>query len=322
MDSIYVVAVLCIFFAVSFAQSTTPHINEVFIGKCYEKNPTGVVCSDLWQEFSAAAVIGNNVVNDTDYAPFFKVSDFSTPKDNILFWSGNQAFAIALANDGTRFTTVEETSTGYILNGLSWCGVPGAVPPRFDYTNPCLYPSNSTYYGTQGVWAQSSKRFAQGAQGNITILLQPAQLQYKEGPYMAYRNTSVFSQVELPNINASRVTSATVLLITNLTLAPEEHCGSGSLITLQKELKERLGFEANCIDDPKEIYLILCPQDDTETAQCLAATLAYSETEPSLRTKEHIYFVWALAASITVAALLVLVVYYAIRAKRAGYVEI
>jgi len=226
-----------------------------------------------------------------------------------------------IANDGSRYTTVEETPTGYILNSLSWCGVPGAEPPRFDYTNPCLYPSNSTYYGTQGVWSQSSQRFAKGANGHVTILLQPAQLYYNDGPFMAYRNTSVFYQIELPNINAAQITGVDVLLIANLTLAPYERCGNGSMLDLEKDFTAKFGFKPKCIDDPLGIYLILCPDDNTATAECLAATLAYTEYNIN-QTKQLIYFAWALSATICSAALLVLVVYFAIRSRKNGYAEI
>jgi len=314
----FVAVVLCALISTSCAQSTTLHIAEIFVGKCFLHNPTGVNCTLLWETFSTAAMIGNNVVNDSNYAPFFQIANFSTAQDHILFWSGNQAFALLISDDGSRYTTVEGTSTGYVLNQLSWCGVPNANPPSFDYSSPCLYPSNATYYGTQGVWAQASKHFAQGAHGNITILLQPARLNYDSGPYMAYRNTSVFHQIELPNINASRVTDARVLLISNLTLAPNEKCGSGSLLTLAEDLKAKFGFEPECLDDPALIYDILCPDDNTATAQCLAAALA-REDNPNNAT---VYFVWALSTTIGCAALLVLVVYFSLRSRRGSYSEI
>jgi len=293
------------------------------LGKCFQKNPADVNCTEVWEKFSAAAAMANNVVNDTDYLPFFSVANFATARDNILFWSGNQAFALMIANDGTRYTTIEETSTGFVMNGMNWCGVYGANPPRFDYNTPCVYPSNSTYYGTQGVWAQSSKRFAQGASGLITILLQPGRLNYNDGPYMAYRNTSVFYQVELPNIDKNQVTGVQVLLIVNLTQAPDEKCGSGSLVALAHDLKEKFGFAPNCTDNPLDIYELLCPDGATATAECLAATLAYNQYDPEAGAKERLYLIWALTASVVCAAMLVLVVYFAIRARRAGqYAEI
>lgn len=67
------------------------------MGKCYEKNPSGNVnCTELWDTFSEAAQINNNEVNDNDYSSFFEVADFSTPKNGILFWSGNQVLIIII----------------------------------------------------------------------------------------------------------------------------------------------------------------------------------------------------------------------------------
>jgi len=312
---------VCVLLPASFAQ-TTPWIAEVFTGKCYERNPTGVNCTELFSAFSSAAMLGNNILNDSYYEPFFALANLSTPQDNILFWSGNQAFALALANDGTRYTTVEETSTGYILNGLNWCGVPDASPPRFDYTNPCLYPRNATYYGTQGVWAQCSQRFAAGASGHVSILLQASQLNYNSGPYLAFRNTSVFYQIELPSLNRSKVTNATVLLISNKTLAPNEVCGSGTLLELNDMMQKHLNFTPLCVDDPQKIYEILCPSDSTGTAQCLAATLAYSESQKQNDKENRIFFIWAVGASAVALTLLFATVYFGIRAQRKGYSEI
>lgn len=300
-------------FTLSFAQPTTPYIQEVFVGKCYQRNPTGVNCTDLWVAFSAAASMNNWALNDTYYDPFFSVANFSTPVNQILFWSGNQAFAMAIANNGQAFTTIESTSTGYVLNGLSWCGTPAN---QFDYTNNCLYPRNATYYGTQGVWARASQFFARSATGAITILLQPNRLNYNSGPYMAYRNTSVFYLVELPNINIAQVTSVTILLLANKTLAPGEVCGNGSLATLQTDIQAKFQFAATCIDDPKQIYNILCPNGSVATAECMSATLAYSEAPPVSTATQDAYFVWAIVMTIALAAVSVLTLYFFFRARR------
>jgi len=299
---------------VSFAQSTTPFIPEVFVGKCYERNPSGANCSALWDAFSQAATLSNTQVTDADYAPFFVLSNFSTPTNGILFWSGNQAFALAISNsDNARFTTVEGTSTGYVLNGLSWCGMPNSNPPSFDFTDPCIYPSNSTYYGTQGVWAQCSKRFAQGATGKVTVLLQPTRLNFSSGPYQAYRSTSVFAQTELPSMNVTLVESVTILLLANYSIAPGEKCGNGTLSVLADVVKTKFGFSPTCIDDAQAIYKILCPDANTNTPECLAASLAVTQ-ESGTPKKEQVYLIWALVATVAAAAFIVLTAYFAIRA--------
>lgn len=80
-----------------------------------------------------------SIVRLPDFNSFFEQTNFMSPRDNALFWSGNKDFANRLSQDGSKFTTLEETSTGFVLNGLNWCGsryVEG-VPPSFDYVNSC-----------------------------------------------------------------------------------------------------------------------------------------------------------------------------------------
>jgi len=293
-------------------QPTTPHIQEIFMGKCFEKNPgwdpipnslPGVNCSLLWQTFAMGAEKDMHVVTDNDFKPFFSVAPFGSPKDNALFWSGNKNFANRLAADGTRFTTLEETSTGYILNGLSWCGklLENGTEPAFDYHNSCDYAQNSTYYGSQGVWNSCSKAFASSVTGDINILLQPQQLYYTSGPYLAYRNTSIFKLIELPSMNSQAISNIRILLLINTTSAPLERCGSGSLKDLSDEILAKFHFAPTCVDDPEQIIDILCDGGQENTPECTAAYMnAHQESRSIL--------VWAIIGTCMSAVLLVAVI--------------
>jgi hypothetical protein len=298
-------SLLCIlsFASITYCQTpTTPYFPEVFLGKCFDKNPTGVDCYSLLGNFSNAAMTDNSQVALLPglYEPFFDMANFSTPNSSILFWSGNMAFALAISSNDPRFVTVEETSTGYILNSLSWCGTPNHT---YDYGTPCYYLTNDTYYGSQGVWTRASTMFAQGAHGSVYVLLQPASIGGNPPVYQAYRNTSIFGQTELPNINPNNVTDITVLLLKNSTLAPNERCGSGTLLTLVSVIQQRFNFTPTCIDEPQAIYALLCPRNTQVSAQCLAATLVYTYSTSSPQSD----FAWAVAAT-AVAGFLFLVV--------------
>lgn len=63
--------------------------NQVFLGKCFDKNPVGTDCYALYGNFSAAGQTDNSQLTDAMYDPFFAIANFSTPKSSILFWSGN-----------------------------------------------------------------------------------------------------------------------------------------------------------------------------------------------------------------------------------------
>jgi len=291
------------------------------LGKCYDHNPSDTDCQALWNAFSSAAAVDNRVVNDTYWAPFFQIANFSTAPSTILFWSGNMAFALAVSSNDIRFVTVEETSTGYVTNGLSWCGLPGTNPPQFDYVDPCVYSSNSTYYGLQSYWTQASALFAQGASGNISILLQPQPVvSGNTSVYMAYRPTSIFYTIELPHMIPSQIESITVLLLRNETVAPGEACGTGSLVTLQSDIYKKFGFNYTCIDDPVLIYNIFCP-NGTTSGQCLAATLVYAESlqkqlNNSKNDNNDGYLGWAVAVTVLAVIFFVVTLFLVVKALR------
>jgi len=299
-------------FVVCYSQGTTPFIQQVFVGKCYEKNPSGVNCTLLWDSFSQAAEINNYNNNNNNYIPFFNNANFSTPNNGILFWSGNMAFALSISNVGGQFTTVEGTSTGYVLNGMSWCGT---TDNTFDYSGNCLYESNATtkYYGMSEVWKQSSHEFAEGASGDITVLLEPIPY-LPGGPSLAFRNNSIFALVELPSLNTTKVTGITILLLPNNTAAPYEICGNGSLTNLSNIIHQKFGYYPRCIDNPKKIYEILCPDGNTSTPECLTALMAYNNYKDApMPRNEKNYLIWALFMTVTTCAAIVIATYMSLR---------
>jgi hypothetical protein len=173
--------------------------------------------------------------------------------------------------------------------------------PAFDYVNSCDYAQNTTYYGAQGVWNSCSRGFATGVTGNINILLQPQRLNYTSGPYLAYRSTSIFYLIELPNINPQAVSSIRILLLVNSTSAPLERCGSGSLKDLSDDIVTKFHFAPTCVDDPEELVNILCSGQEN-TPECTAAYMnAQQEQSRGI-------LVWAIIGTCTSAVLLVAII--------------
>jgi len=273
------------------------------MGKCFQKNGDSTNCSYLWQTFSMGAEQDMWRATIDDFKPFFAVASFGSDRDNALFWSGNKNFATTLSDDGTRFTTLEDTSTGYILNGLSWCGkrYEDGIPPAFDYQNSCDYAQNSSYFGSQGVWNQCSRSFASTVSGKVNVLLQPQPLYYTSGPSLAYRSTSIFKLIELPSMDANLVTEIRILLLINKTSAPKELCGQGSLKDLRNDIVAKFHFEPLCVDDPEEIIRILCDSGQQTTPECMAAYMTAHEASRSI-------LVWALVGTCSAVVLLITVI--------------
>jgi len=324
----------CVFTVVCFvtlfegvrAQPTTPYFPQVFAGKCLQKYSDkngGDTCNKLWGTFSSAAMMDMSMVTDKEFQPFYDSADFSTLPDNALFWSGSKDFANRLATDGTYFTTLEETNTGYILNGMSWCGsqfVPN-VPPSFDYEDSCDFVQNATYYGAQGVWKKCSQYFAAGVSGNITILLQPQPYVYGGGPYLAYRNTSIFAQIELPNINPAKVTAIRLLVITDTTNAPQEKCGSGSVNQLYADIVKKFNKVPECVDNPADVLAVLCLHQDDNSPECVVASSCTDNNSSDSTDINRGLLMWAVMGSGTAAflALIVVVLTVNVLHLRRGY---
>jgi len=302
-------ATLFMLISLNTAQPTTPHIQSIFTGKCYEKNPENTNCTELWATFALGAEMDMTRVTNADFDPFFTIANFSSSPNNALFWSGNKGFANRLSQDGTRFTTLEETSTGFVLNGLSWCGNPyeNGTSPSFDYINSCNYSQSPGYFGSQGVWNRCSQGFAAGVSGAITILLQPQYLYYDHGPILAYRNTSIFAVIELPSMHPQQITQVTILLLANKTLASEEVCGSGSLKELQAAIVNQLKIEPSCVDDPEKIIGILCDNGNESTPECMAAYMTAHET-PDTKQNDRGILVWAIIGTSVSSVLLLAVI--------------
>jgi len=278
------------------------------MGNCYQRNPTEVNCSQLWEAFSNGAKMDNNVVNISYYEAFFSMANFSSPLDQAIFWSGNMGFAAALSSDGDKFTMLEETSTGFILNGLNWCGLPysNGTAPDFDYVNVCPFYSTGTYFGTQAIWQRCSQMFAQNAMGDINVLLQPTPL-YTNGPYLAVRNTSIFYTIEYPNLDVSKVTSIRLLVLKNTTYAPDEVCGSGTLQMLSQNIAQRFNFAPTCIDDSQQLISILCDGDaKTAAAECILAVFSH-QSQPAPTTSPLVIEKWALSTTVILTVAMVLI---------------
>lgn len=144
------------------------------------------------------------------------------------------------------------------------------------------------------MWNQCSHFFATNASGAITVLLQPQNLYYDHGPVIAFRNTSIFSMIELPSMNTSSITSITILLLANKTLAPDEICGHGSLVDLRNAIYTKFHFEPSCVDDPEKIIGILCQDGQEHTPECMAAYMTAHNTPPDDGISRRELLVWAI----------------------------
>ena len=288
---------------VAAGAGTTPMLQEVFLGRCAwamsSKGKTGQAetlakCTALWNTFEAltAHTPLNSPTwsrNGSSFDSFFRLSNFSTPKDKAIFWSGTEHRVHEVSpvydwptGNQRRFWTMEDTIGGSIANGLRWCG----GPDGYDYDSCPAWPETR---GTDSFWAGASTAFAKGVSGAAFAMVRGVEERSDCNPDKgscdpgrpAFRDTSFFATYELPNLSPERVTNFTVLLIHN-TKMPHETCTDPASSVVKNRMLERIAAQlrrpshaVRCVDDLNEIRRIVCAdeQADGEGRAPLAACM-------------------------------------------------
>jgi hypothetical protein len=222
--------------------TATANFDSIFLGRCHERIATfnlELDCQLYLEAFYRALDVPSE--GAVDYTEFMAMSNFAGQKDHNLLWSGDLIFAQELAISG-RFKNLETTFTGGILNGLVWCVNPqGMSCPIWD-----------SAFAMKMFWGNASYHFATQTEGSATVFLLA-----KEGG--AYRNSSIFSQIEVPNLNPNQISSFQIWVKTsNVTL---EACGLGSVATLYRDLVHRQIRNITCFNNPTTIDWLSCVND-------------------------------------------------------------
>lgn len=272
---------------------TTKYLAEIFSGRCSDytdctlphsfqckTNPQRslVNCTAALYEFlQAFAKVDPCNVPDDAYDKLLTEAMIHSEPDETLFWSGTMEIAINIATVTSRYTSIERTLAGYILNGLTWCGQAAhGVTPTYQ-TSSCPRCINGKPDASYQFWRSASRHFAAQARGDVSLLLDSTR---KNG---AFRNTSTFAMEELPNIDPMKVDHVYIHLVQNVS-APinttRETCDTGSIKVL-RSLLETKGLNYTCTEDDLEFMMIQCVEyQDAIPCQSLfsSATIFTSST--------------------------------------------
>lgn len=261
---------------------TVEELEQLFIGRCMDYQTTlhkpsfcpigSKDCSDLWKKFVSAF---NNTssqcnVSVSSYDDFIKAADLNITGKQ-LFWSGVRGFAQRFSEDGLRYTTLEDTLIGYLINGLNFCGGtaggnPNVPCPRRNATT-CPSPASA------GFWTSASINFAKKAAGEVYVLLNAT-----NNPII--KNTSTFWTFELPQWRKGVVTKLTAYLINE---SPEsvEACKEDKSIKDLKDFLMNLSISFDCIENPRELLFTYCA-DPSETSAICSGFIVSSASVPAL----------------------------------------
>lgn len=264
--------------AVAYEEGTTPHFENIFLGRCFEHGCLSCTdenkmanCQNIYNAFLDAVLSAPNCeLDDNAYDTFISMVAPNLPEDMTAFWSGTYDIAHELSSITRDFYTMEDSFMGYLVDGLNWCGNADQTGlgflecPSWDY-DKCYGQATSVF------WNKASATIAAQARGEVSVVLNG---DTTEG---AFRDSSFFARVEAPNLDPAKVTKANILLVHELGSIPYETCDEPiTLINLWSLLEEK-GIEYSCTDNPEEARFIQCSQDP-DHAQCASCEFAEGES--------------------------------------------
>ncbi|XP_070212905.1 ADP-ribosyl cyclase/cyclic ADP-ribose hydrolase-like isoform X2 [Littorina saxatilis] len=263
------------------SNGATEDLREVLTGRCVQYKTTvnpSAVCGPL-KEVNCTAVVNSFIeafagqqpcnVSMTRYDAFLSATRHNMPADQSLFWHSVYGWVHRYSQGGLRKITLEDTLTGYMIDGLRFCSDPSreggiggpetSFCPTFGHTDNCSLNAEVSF------WSAASKDFATKARGIITVMLNAST---GEG----FSDTSFFGRLELPNLNASVVTHANIWLVQQPGDVIKERCDSETIQKLQTRFREK-SISSTCIFNPQDVMWILCwdHQDDPQCRDLVAS---------------------------------------------------
>lgn len=260
--------VLCLVSLIS-GKGSTPHLKDIVLGRCWDFQVqkqhavSAKNCSKIWELFYTAFAYKDPCdTTFADYKPYFDEvgMDIVLPNKS-LFWSGTYKEAHVFSDFDSRYTTLEDTMAGWIVNGLTWCGDQSNSSDGINYSS-----CPSCDYFTP-FWGQASSRFAAKASGIVRVMVNGTRVNNSGYPVPAYRKDSYFGQFELPNLRVEAITKLLILVVHSIDGPYLESCGNGSIEQLQNDARHR-GINATCYDDPDDVEHLLCA-DHPMSRACL-----------------------------------------------------
>ncbi|XP_068730274.1 ADP-ribosyl cyclase/cyclic ADP-ribose hydrolase-like isoform X1 [Montipora capricornis] len=248
-------------------QGTTPHLQEIFIGRCWDfvtnkgkhlQNPSKVDCQELWKTFlTGFAFKGPCAPTLQDYAPFFNMYEEKPLKDRVLFWSGTRELTHAYSRLYDKFTTLEDTLPGFVLNGLTWCGSKKGPGVNFQ---SCPYECSKQKH----FWGQAAAKLAQRARGVVHVMLNGTRQHLVDRQiFPAFMDDSFLAENQLLSLPVGKVTEFRILVGHSLHRKSLERCDDLTVLELQNRAKAR-GLKTTCFDNPYFIRHLLCLENPAD----------------------------------------------------------
>ncbi|XP_078071184.1 ADP-ribosyl cyclase/cyclic ADP-ribose hydrolase 2 isoform X2 [Mustelus asterias] len=234
-------------------KGSTAKLKEIMIGRCFNylgtinPNAGNKDCSKLWEAFLRAFSEKDPCkITKEDYKPFLNMADHDIPIGQSIFWSQTKELILQYTDVTHKVMPLENTLIGFMLDGLNWCGKLSSPGPNYE---ACPEWNSCTNHSMGSFWRAASENYAMKAQGEVTVLL--------NGSANAFRENSIFREIELGKLDSKRVTSVHLWIMDNIDGPDKESCGVGSVAVLENILKEKK-IKYTCVDNYKPVKMLQC----------------------------------------------------------------
>lgn len=253
-----VVAVLLVIVIIAVAigvsvrrQSEEEQFKETFFTRC--ERFKGYDCQKVWEAFQQAYVNRDPCqVPIEAYDPLIAAAPFQPECNRMMFWSRTKDVVHDFTEKKDCFVTLEDTMLGAVLDDLTWCGKEGSSET---FTSGCPPWSDECITSpVRSFWNRVSAAYADSACGEVTAMLNGSIA-------TPFNPRSIFRTVEVKRLNATRVKTLNVVLVTQEG-EKREDCTNDSLNDLQKELDK--GIKYTCTEAPKS-RIVACSSDPAAT---------------------------------------------------------
>ncbi|XP_053403884.1 ADP-ribosyl cyclase/cyclic ADP-ribose hydrolase-like [Mercenaria mercenaria] len=255
---------------------TVAELRDIFLGRCVDfqtnlhserlctdglKN-----CTDLWLKFSMAFRDRPpcNVTADL-YTDFIKTANHAIAGKQ-LFYSGAYELAQQYSSIGNRYTTVEKTLIGYLIDRLGFCGGTAGNSPSVSCES--WDPVTCPYTASGSFWQIVSENFAGNAAGDVYALLNATR-----NPI--FKSNSYFAKFELPNLRSGMVTNLTAILINDSPTTKRDPCNTDDSLKSLKNIVKAKNIEFVCRENPGDLVYLFCV-DNASTDLCKNVTIYQS----------------------------------------------
>ncbi|ELT94819.1 hypothetical protein CAPTEDRAFT_213010 [Capitella teleta] len=209
----------------------------------HTRHKISVNCELIWETFRESFAYKPPCdVSPDDYADLPALVNHTLKKDNIVLWEGTRMYELVTqyADYGRRYTSMADILSGYLVDGLVWCGT--ATDPGYE-NGTCPEYESCKGHAEKAYWQQLSRTFAETIEGDVIILLNGSAPQ-------AFFNDSVLGEYEIPNLKQNKINNIVIYTVHEIGMPIRERCGEGS-VKVAEDLIREFGHAVRCEDNPE-----------------------------------------------------------------------